>query len=150
MSSVLGLISYLSYPGTSEKSMKFAVSVLLVYTTVTPILSFVSGLSEEGIGSFVENIREEMEDNLADDKGEYITVSEEAIKSGISNLIFTEYGISEDNIEVHLFGFDFEKMKAEKINVILSGKASLSDYRSIESFISGLGIGECEVKIEFG
>lgn len=150
MSSLLGLISYLSYPGSSEKSMKFAVAVLLVYTAMTPIATFVSAFSEEEVQDFVQNVRDEINENQYGDKGEYVRVSEEAIKSGISKLIFTEYGIAEENIEVHILGFDFEKMKAKKISVILSGKAALSDYRSIENFVSELGIGKCEVNIEFG
>ena len=146
ISSLLGLITYLSYPGASERTTKFAVSVLLIYTVMTPILTFISEFSGADAQDILENIKGEIPDG---DK-EYISVSEEAIKSAIKKLIFSEYGIPEENIQVNVFGFDFERMRAEKINVILSGKGALSDYRSIERFVSELNIGVCEVMIEFG
>lgn len=150
MSALLGLISYLSYPGASEKATRFAVSVLLIYTSILPILTFVSRLADGRELSFIEEIRQEAENNSASEKGEYITVSEDAIKEGIKNLIFAEYGVAEEDINVHLYGFDFEKMRAESIKIILRGGGALSDYRSIENFVNSLGIGECEVNIEFG
>ena len=85
ISAMLGLISYLSYPGSSEKNTRFAVSVLLIYTSMLPILTFVSRLAYGGELSFIDEIRQEAENNLPDTEQEYIAVSEEAIKKGISN-----------------------------------------------------------------
>lgn len=150
MSMLLGLISYLSYPGSSEKSVKFAVSVLLIYTSMLPILSFVSKISSGGEMDFIEEIRKDAEENVTSGKEEYITVSEDAIKKGLGKLLFTEYGIAEENIKIYVHGLDFESMKAEKIKIVLCGGGALSDYRSIEDFVNKLGIGECEVNIEFG
>ena len=62
----------------------------------------------------------------------------------------SEYNLSEGDIKVFVFDFDFEKMRAGKISIILSGKAASADFRSIENFISESGLGECEVKIDFG
>ena len=150
ISAMLGLISYLSYPGSSEKNTRFAVSVLLIYTSMLPILTFVSRLADGGELSFIDGIRQEAENNLPDTEQEYIAVSEEAIKKGISKLIFTEYGVAEENVKIYIYGFDFEKMRAENIKIILRSAGALADYRSIEAYVNSLGIGECEVNIEFG
>lgn len=150
MSSLLGLISYLSYPGASEKAVKFAVSLLLIYTSITPVLAFVRNFSDDALTDFVEEIKDNANEKLDSGNEEYLLVSEEALKEGICKLIFTEYGIPAENIEVYIHGFDFEKMRAERISILLSGKGALSDSRSIENLVNELGIGECEVNIEFG
>ena len=149
VSASLGFITYLSYPGASERAVKFAVSVLLIYTVATPILSFVLDFSEGGALEFIEEIKEKTDEELSTNN-EYLKVTEEALKDGISKLIFTEYGVSEENIEVYIFNFDFEKMRAGKINVVLSGKGALADTRGMEEYLNKLNIGKCEVKIRLG
>ncbi len=150
ISALLGLVSYLSYPGVSEKAVRFAVSVLLVYTSMTPVLSFVSRLSDGGELDFIEEIREQAEDGFSNEQGEYLSVAEDAIKKGISKLIFTEYGVAEENIKIYLRGFNFEEMRADNIKIVLQAGGALADYRGIEELVNSLGIGECEVNIEFG
>ncbi len=150
MSAMLGLISYLSYPGASEKATKFTVSVLLIYTSILPILTFVSDITDGEELNFIEEIRQEADAGLLDEEGKYITVSEEAIKDGIRKLIFAEYGVAPEDIEIYLHGFDFKEMRADRVKIILRGTGALSDYRGIEDFVNSLEIGECEVNIEFG
>ena len=146
MSAILGLISYASYPSGSERATKFAVSVLLLYTALMPAFSLISKLSSVDIDSIIEN-------GYApdfDQGGEYIEVAEESFKSGISKLIFTKYGVPEENIEVFVFGFNFESMRADSIKVILSGSGAFADFRGIEEYITEQGLGKCEVVISFG
>ena len=150
MASLLGLISYLSYPGASEKAVKVAVSLLLIYTSITPILTFVENFSDEALTDFVEEIKDKTGESIGHGGEEYLIASEEALKEGICKLIFTECGVPQDNIKVYIHGLDFEKMQAEKISVVLSGKGALFDSRSIENLVNSLRIGECEVNIEFG
>ena len=42
-----------------------------------------------------------------------------------------------------------EYMKAEKINITLSGSAAFSDLRAIREFVEESKLGECEVFISF-
>ena len=145
MSSLLGVISYLSYGDGNDSSMRFAASVLLIYTALTPIISFIN----DGTGGRLDAIFESDAGQNFEGGEEYVKVAEEAFKEGISKLIFTKYGVNEDDTEVYVFGFDFEKMRAERICVALRGVGAFSDLRGIESYINGLGLGDCEVTVSF-
>ena len=146
MSAVLGIISFVSYPTASEKTVKFAASVLLLYTALTPLLTFVSGLADGDINDLIGGFEQKLPENDA----EYEKVAEEAFKEGISKLLFTKYGIKEENFEVYVFGFNFSEMRAEKIKILLLNQGVLSDFRGIEEYITESGLGECEVSIRFG
>lgn len=77
-------------------------------------------------------------------------VLEDAVAEGVASAVSAEFSLKKADISVRLFGFDSENMKAEKIEIILSGSALTADYRSIESFVNKMEIGECRVEISFG
>ena len=146
MSAILGLLSYISYPGSSEKTVKFAASVLLLYTALTPLLSFADQITSGGfenlIGSFdTENVE------IGD---EYIKVAETAFREGIFELLNSKFSVDRGCAEVLLFGFDFRNMRAEKIKIILFGDGAVADFRGIENYITESGLGECEVNVRIG
>jgi hypothetical protein len=68
----------------------------------------------------------------------------------VASAVSSEFSLKKADISVRLFGFDSENMRAEKIEIILSGSALTADYRSIESFVNKMEIGECRVEISFG
>ena len=146
MSAVLGMISFLSYPSPSEKTVKFATTVLILYTALTPLFSFVSNLSGNSIKDYIGNL----EYGGAESDGEYAKVAEEAFKEGICKLLYTKYGIDKNSAEVHVFGFDFKNMRAERIKILLYNKGAFSDFRAIEEYITEQGLGLCEVNIQIG
>ena len=146
MSAVLGIISFVSYPTASEKTVKFAATVLLLYTALTPLVNFVSGLGEGDFKDYLEQFEQSGTQTDAD----YQEVAEEAFKEGIGKLLFTKYGIKEENADIYIFGFDFERMKAEKIKILLSNKSVFADFRAIEEYVTESGLGECEVNIKIG
>ena len=117
-----------------------------MYTALTPILSFVSGVTGSELKDYIGGF----EQNGAQTDGEYAVVAEQAFKEGISKLLFTKYGIEEENADIYVFGFDFERMCAEKIKIVLSHKSAFSDFRGIEDYITESGLGECEVNIKIG
>ena len=80
----------------------------------------------------------------------YEAVAEEAFSRGVASAVADEFSLDEKNLRVELYGFDFENMKAERIRVILSGRAALADYKGIEKYVNGLDIGVCECEIEIG
>ena len=61
-----------------------------------------------------------------------------------------EFSLDAGEVEALASGFDFEKMRADKIKVILSGRAAASDYRLIEEYLNKLEIGEFKVEIKIG
>ena len=146
MTAFVGLISYVSYPGASEKAIRVVSAVLLIYTVAFPVVSFAARLSEGDFFGDISDITFEDTD-LGDET--YIEVAEGAFADGIREMIFSKYGIEKENIGVYVFDLDFENMRAGKIKVILKGKSALSDWREIEQYINGSGLGKCEVTAEF-
>ena len=146
MSAILGLISYVSYPGGSEKTVRFAASVLLLYTAITPLLSFADKITSGDFGNFSEGF--DIESPQIDD--EYIKVAESAFKDGIFELLDSRFSVGKQNAEIFIFGFDFRNMKADKIKILLWGDGIVADFRGIESYITGAGLGECEVNVRIG
>ena len=145
MSAILGLISYISYPTGSESTVKFAASVLLLYTALTPLLGFADKITNGNfdiiLGSFDDGIQ------IGD---EYIEVAESAFKDGIFELLDTRFSVDKENAEVFVFGFDFRSMRAEKIKILLFGSGAVADFRGIENYITESGLGECEVNVRIG
>ena len=146
MSAILGLISYISYPTGSEKTVKFAASVLLLYTALTPILGFAAKITSGDTGDFLDGMH--FDEIKTDD--EYLKVAEAAFKSGIFDLLDSEFSVAKENAEVFVYGFDFQNMKAKKIKIILFGKGAAADFRRMEKYITESGLGECEVNVRIG
>lgn len=146
MSAILGVISYVSYPSASEKTVKFAATVLLLYTALTPIMSFALKVTDGSLDGYFDGLDVEK----PQENGEYLEVAEEAFKEGIYKLLFTRYGIKEEEAEIFIFGFDFRNMRAERIKILLYEGGALADFRGIESYITESGLGECEVNIKVG
>ena len=142
----IAILSYLSYPGASERAVKIACGILMLYSVVTPLFALVEEFSSFDPDDFFGQIGEY---SPSDDE-EYMKATKEAFKEGIVRLISSEYKISKSDITVTVFDFDFEKMSAGKIKVILRGEGATADYRAIRNYINSLEIGECEVKIELG
>jgi hypothetical protein len=82
--------------------------------------------------------------------GEYYYVTRDAVEGAISHAVADEFGLSDGNISVGLINFDFENMRSDTVVVTLSGKAVTADYKEIENFVNGLGIGRCRVDVEIG
>lgn len=146
VSFVASFASYIAYPSSMEKSAKCAIMAVVIFVTLSPVVSLVGSIADFKAEDF------NTEDFLPgeDFEGEYIKVAEEAFSIGIKRLISDKFGIAESEAAVVVMGFDFENMKAKKINIILSGKAAFADYRSIEECVEKNGLGECEVNISFG
>lgn len=82
--------------------------------------------------------------------GEIDMIIEDAFADGICTAVADKFSLDTDDIRVRLYGFDKEEMRAEKIMIILSGRAALSDYKAVEKYINSLEVGEGNVEIEIG
>ena len=143
-SALLGVLSYASYPSVhSERSMKVASSVLLLYVVINPVFSLVENLSYDGIEDFFGSVTGDF--NM--DESQMAEASEQAFANGIATLLQQEFGADKDFVKVSVFGFDFKNMKAEKIKITLSGKSAFLDWRRIEDYITRMGLGDCEVNV---
>ena len=129
-----------AYKGRRDISMKVAFSVLITYTVLMPIA---------GGDSFDVKLPEiEIDPSIAVD--EYRRVCEDAFCDGIGRMISEKYGLVREDILVRAEGFDFESMSAERVVVILCGRAAMADRYSIEKYVSDEGLGRCEVEIRLG
>ncbi len=146
MSAILGLISYVSYPSGSEKTVKFAASVLLLYTALTPVLGFATKITSGDTDGFFDGI--DIENIETDD--EYLKVAEAAFKEGVFELLASEFSVDKENAEVFVIDFDFRNMRAKKIKILLFGNGAVADFRRIEEYITESGLGECEVNVRIG
>ena len=139
ISAVVGICSHISYKGKSDPS-GLALAIILLYVVVSPI----ANIDVEG-GQFTNTEY----DPLIIGNG-YEGIAEQAFADGILSAISSEFSLDSKNLRVELDGFDFEKMRAEKIRVILSGKAVVADNKGIEKYINNLDVGVCECEIEIG
>ena len=142
---MLGGVGALAYPGSSEKIVKSAVAVLLLYCVAVPGVKLIDGLSEFDFSYFELPSFEGVISG-----GEYESVSKEAFALGVEKLVMEKYNISTEEISVSIEGFDFQNMRAEKIKILLSGGAVAKDYFAIEQYVRDAGLGECEVNIRIG
>ena len=79
-----------------------------------------------------------------------VAVAEDAFARGIGRAVEEKFSLEEGSVDVKVIGFDFEKMRAESIKIILSGRSVVADYRGIEKYVNSMEIGKCEVVIEIG
>ena len=132
--SVARIVGYKS--GNIER---LALGIISVYVILSPL----RGLSADGLDSLLAPPDISIENGAEE-------VLEDAVAEGVASAVSAEFSLKKADISVRLFGFDSENMRAEKIEIILSGSALTADYRSIESFVNKMEIGECRVEISFG
>lgn len=139
VSMLVAFFELFSYSGGEEKGERLALSVIVIYLIISPLLPIVEGLSDFDISEITG-------EDATLTGGTYFEVSEQAFKNGIEKLLLEKWGLEKSNAVVTVVGFDVNKMKAERIIItLLSGAASV-DFREIEACVSEAGLGECEVK----
>ena len=145
-SAVVGFVSFVAYPGKSEKTIKFATAVLLLYTVLTPVFTVMTGLRENEF----EDIFNSDSDTEIGGKDEYLAVAENAFKEGICKLLCSKYGTKPDEMNIFVYDFDFKNMRCEKIKIVLFGRSATLDTRGMGTYITEQGLGKCEVDIRLG
>lgn len=138
---ISGVLSLLCYgQGRAEKA---AVGIITAFVILSPVVSAASSFD---ISEALTKIPFGDYDSDADPS----TVAEEGFAQGIKNAVCENFLINKENISVKINDFDMKNMKCREIVIFLSGSAVMSDYRGIESYIEGLGMGECRVEIQLG
>ncbi len=140
LAAVLAVISFLIPEGREGDAVRRGISALALCAVLTPVCIAVRGAAEADISDFLPT--ELPEETL------YSERSEEAFCLGIREAVSGKFSIDPENITVSVTGYDPGSVRADKICVILRGRATLADTRGIRAYVSGLGCGECEVEIE--
>ena len=120
-----------------------AVGIVTLYVIISPLIGYISEFDTEEWLSSIKN--EEF-----DTEGEFHSAIEDAFKRGITLAVAEEFSIQSEEIRVEVSGFDPTKMTADRIRIVLSGRAAMSDYKAVKKYVDGLNLGECDVEIEIG
>ena len=137
--SLTAFAELIAYNGGEERGHKLAISVILLYSIISPLVPLFEDLKDFSF-SELDFDKEEFTD------GAYLEVGEAAFREGIARAVSEKFGLDEEKIVVTIFGFDFETMRAERINITLLGRGIELDFREIEAYVEKNGLGECEVK----
>ena len=142
LSAIIAIAASLVYSKDYEKVSRLAMSIVLLFALASPVSTLIREVMELHEFDFsIDSTKVE---------GGYEKVADEAFVSGIVGAIAEEFHLSKSEIAVTLVAFSTKEMRAEKIHVLLSGKAILADTRAIERYLEDSGLGECEVKIYVG
>ena len=134
---------FMMYGGAQSKASRAALGVILLSVTVIPVVDSIDAVGSVDLSALFEDVEMSVGEDV------FYKTAEEAFAEGIRKMICDEFDVDADNVVVRVFGFELEKMRAEKINVILSGTAAYIDSRAVVARVREGGLGECEVKIEF-
>ncbi len=138
---LLAILSFISYKSECS-GRRLAFAVLFIWVCFVPLAKEILNFGELSLPSF--------DIDLSDFDEDYKLVAEGAFADGVRSAICEKFSLNDTDVRILTEGFDFEKMKASRIRVILSGRAALADYKNIEKYIEDEGLGECECEIEIG
>lgn len=143
ISAVAALGSYAAY-NPSDKVTRAAISLIVLYTVSVYAVGVSEWVGELDFESLSGDGAE-----IAISDSEYARVAEESFKLGIKRAVCDKFGISEEKMSVSVYGFNLENMKAERINIVLFDAVS-ADYRAIEVYVEGCGLGKCQAEVRLG
>lgn len=142
VSAVVAFCGIVMRDGAHDAISRAAMGIILLFAVISPAVSLVNGAAELDIDGLLGSYGDTGGENL------YEQTAEEAFCDGIERLVCDEYSLSDDDVEVRVFGFDVTKMYADKIKIILSGSASYADSRAISAYVRECGLGDCEAELE--
>ena len=138
---IFGAISLICYG--SGNAEKIALGIIAAFIIISPIIAVIRDIDPmDAFGSLTGDGYE------TDADPSY--VAEEAFAGGIKSAVSEKFSIKEENISVRIVDFDIKTMSCEQIKIYLDGVGAFADYRSIEDYVGGLGMGDCSVEIVFG
>ena len=126
----------------SGKAQSLALGIITLWVILSPL----GDMAEH----FDPNSWGESFDIPEYNSGEIDIVIEDAFADGICSAVSDKFSLDREDVRVRLYGFDKTEMRAEKIMIILSGRAAFSDYKAVEKYINSMEVGECNVEIEIG
>lgn len=149
---VCSLVYMIAPEGKLGKYVNFAGALCILCVAISPIYSFISGISGaegEGIyeyifGEYVAEGEDEVylevyEENL-------MSMSAENMSVALVSLLCRETGVDAEDIEVYVeLESGEESFLAKKVSVVLYGSAVFLEPREISGYIESLLGCECEI-----
>ena len=138
LAAVVAIASAISYDGERASYMRFLLGAVLVSGICLPVLNFVRDFS---LSDYTVDVGE----------GDASAVSRETLAASfcdaIERAVAEEFSLDSESVSVTCRGFDLGTCSAEKITVLLTGSAALSDIRGIRNFCEEISSADAEVKI---
>ena len=136
MCASVSLCSFAAYTKGDARAVRLALGVILLSSLISPISEIVCSVDFKqdqlpNIGYEGQQLRE---DEI-----------EQALCTGIKNLLKDELLLDGDLISVELSGLNTEDMTCKTCTVRLWGRAVLTDFRRVEELVMSCGVNECEV-----
>lgn len=144
-----GIINSLVSSGSAlKKYVSYIVSLVCVVCLISPVGSLVGDIAniKTDINDYVEKIFDT--DAYQNSNSLIINTGAEKICEGIKEIIKDKYNFDDNEIYVDLTldKTDIQAIKIEKINIILTGKASWSDVDTVEKYLTDI-VG-CDVLVK--
>ena len=137
---LFGILSLICYG--SGRAEKTALGIITAFIIISPIVTMLWNIDpSDALDSLTGSYEPDVDPSA---------VAEEAFAKGIREAVAEKFIINKEDIRVKIINFNMEKMSCEQIKIHLEGAGALNDYRGIESYVSGLGMGECKVEINLG
>lgn len=144
VSSLVSLASLFLRGKETERATKIVFGVILFTSLFLPLRDLLPELREKIVGEGTPSLP--LEGDLP-----YCTeVGKEAFAEGVVRAVAEKFSIPREDIGIRVENFDFRSMRAEKILLTMRGRGALFDPRRIEDYVTGAGLGECEVGFEIG
>lgn len=135
----IAVFSFILY-NEKERAAHLAFGALLAFAAILPLTEI---LPDVNIGGIIEEIK----GGALSGEHAFETDAKAAFESGICRVVAEKFALDESSVRVLAQNFDFERMRAEKIEVTLYGTAIFADVEKIEKYVSALELGRCEVLI---
>ena len=138
---VLELISY----NRNSAAERAALGIIFLYVVLSPLADAAWNfeLGDLSADNIADNIIGETEADV-----EYEAAAEEAFSEGIRRAVADKFSLPRESITVRIYGFEFSKMRCERIFLLLCGRAAFADNKAVEKYVNEMGLGECDVEIE--
>ncbi len=131
-----------------KKYINYLISLICVVCLVAPIGNVIGNISsiKAEINEYFEKVFVSEKIDASNDL--IINTSKEKICDGIKNSVLEKYNFDEKEVFVDLTidRTDIGSLKIEKINVVLTGKASWSDVKEVEEYLKNTIGSDIEVK----
>ncbi len=142
ITAMVALASHLLSGTEGARYGRLSLGIVLLWAVLSPLVSLLSEPPE--LPPLPDLPMEDTDAPL------YSVYAEEGFCEGIAAAVSERFSVPAEGVSVRTEGFDAMKMKAERIRILLRGKAAFADAAAIAAYVEGEGLGKCEVEIEFG
>ncbi|MBQ8545907.1 MAG: stage III sporulation protein AF [Clostridia bacterium] len=131
-----------------KKYISYIVSLVCVVCLISPIGSLIGNIAniKSNINDYVEEVFSS--DAYNNSNSLIINTGKEKVCEGVKEIIKDRYGFDDNEVivDLELDETNIQAIKIEKINIILTGKASWSDVNTVEEYIKDM-VG-CDISVK--